>query len=176
MSEILVIVWCQQRCQIVSREEHGTVSWANPGNVSPPYGASPCSCPASFDGPLPCPHICPPPHCHLAILTCLFSVIRPWRGGRGQGHAGFCRGSRAVQSLPESVKEGCAARRVWALTRCPCGGFRVCSPAPSLLSLSLPRGCRVDVGTLSPSWARTMATCLWETRYRAGDAVCWGIN
>lgn len=38
MSEILVIVWCQQRCQIVSREEHGTVSWANPGNVSPPYG------------------------------------------------------------------------------------------------------------------------------------------
>lgn len=117
-----------------------------------------------------------PPHCHLAILTCLFSVIRPWRGGRGQGHAGFCRGSRAVQSLPESVKEGCAARRVWALTRCPCGGFRVCSPAPSLLSLSLPRGCRVDVGTLSPSWARTMATCLWETRYRAGDAVCWGIN
>lgn len=85
MSEILVIVWCQQRCQIVSREEHGTVSWANPGNVSPPYGASPCSGPASLDGPLPCPHICPPPTVTWRFLPVSFLSLGlgEVEGGKG---------------------------------------------------------------------------------------------
>lgn len=94
-------------------------------------------------------HLSPLPHCHLAILTCLFSVIRPWRGGRGQGHAGFCRGSRAVQSLPESVKEGCAARRFWALTKCPCGGS-ACAPPPRPFSPCPCHGDAVWMLGLSP--------------------------
>lgn len=85
---------------ITTREKRGIVSWANPPQMCPPYGPFLGSCPASFDVPLPCPHICLPSHCHLASLTCLFSVLRPWRGGRGARARGvlFCVSSRTVSS------------------------------------------------------------------------------
>lgn len=155
---------------ITTREKCGIVSWANPPKCVHPMGPSWAHAQLPLMSLFPVLTSVSPPTVTWRVLPVSFLSLGLGEVEGGQGHEAFCFASQVVQSLLQSAKEGCTAHRFWALTKCPWGGSCVrrlpcCSPVLSLLSLSLPWRCRVDVGTISPSWACTMAACLLETQY-----------